>query len=145
MNFIIRCAALLCLSFSPIAAQGVCSEQTTRGTYGLACEGFLTPAPGASLAPVQILGTCKQNSTGQASCQTTLSLGGTILNQEVSGQVSVQPDCTGSASFTQKINGQPAPDLHLRFFVLDGGKQMKAMAVDPGTALKCTKNRLSVN
>ena len=88
---------------------------------------------------------CKQNSAGQSTCETTLRRGGTILNQQVTGSVSVQSDCTGNSSFAPRINGQPAPDLHLRFFVLEGGKQMKALATDPGTVLKCGKNRLSVN
>jgi hypothetical protein len=142
-NLMNRCVALLCFGVIPVLAQGVCSEQTVRGTYGLSCEGYLTPAPGAGLVPVTILGTCKQNATGQATCQTKLSLAGTILDQEVAGQLSVQSDCTGSSTLTQKIQGQPAPTLHMRFFILDSGKHLKAMALDEGTVLKCTKDRIS--
>lgn len=145
MKFTIHSLGLLCLSFVSLMGQGVCSEQTTRGTYGLACEGHLIPGPTASLTPVKILGTCKQNSAGQVTCATTLSLGGTIFNQHVAGQVTMQPDCTGETNLKQTLNGQPAPDLRLRFFVLDGGKQMKAMAVDPGTVLRCDKDRMSVS
>src|SRR5688572_22230363 len=145
MKLTIGSLALLCLSMIPAAAQGVCSEQTTRGTYGLACEGYLTPAPGASLAVAKILGTCKMDPRGQGTCEGTLTLGGMILTQRVAGQVTVQPDCTGEARLTQTLNNQPAPNLNLKFFIIDGGKQVKAMAITPGTVLSCTKDRLSLN
>jgi hypothetical protein len=82
---------------------------------------------------------------GQGTCDATLTLGGMILAQRVTGQVTAQADRTGEATLTETLNNQPAPNHNLKFFIIDGGKRVKAMAIDPRTVLSCTKDRLSMN
>jgi hypothetical protein len=63
----------------------------------------------------------------------------------VTGRVEVRPNCTGTTNLAQTIQGMEAPPLTLTFFILEAGKQMKAMAISPGATLSCTKDRLSLN
>ena len=47
-------------------------------------------------------------------------------------------DCTGSIAYTQKINGQAAPNLNIIAHTLDDGKEIHGMSVDPGANMTCT-------
>jgi hypothetical protein len=53
-------------------------------------------------------------------------------------------DCTGTIKYTQKINGEPAPDMNIRYFVADGGKVIKGLPMDAGSALACVLNRIGM-
>ena len=144
MKLIVASTALLCLSGMQLSAQ-VCSENTMRGRYGVLCSGYMAPAPGADLVPAKILATCTSTATGQKSCQGTLSLGGMVMSQVATGQLSVGPDCVGNISYTQTINGEPGPNLNLRVIIMDGGKHAKAISTDQGTVLSCEAERLSLS
>jgi len=118
MRLTISVASLLFV-FSTAWAQnaksnGYCSIETIRGTYSGTCTGWITPAPNASMVPEAA-----------------------IADQTVSGSASINTDCTGTISYDQKINGQPAPKLNIVFNVLGNGDEIHGMSVDPGTAILC--------
>jgi hypothetical protein len=86
MRLFLALVAIIAASV-PANAQGFCSAQTIRGSWGITCDGYLTPAPNAPLVPARILGVF----TGEA----TVSLGGTILPRKVAGTAIVSDNCTG--------------------------------------------------
>ena len=79
------------------------------------------------------------NFTGTAKA----NIGGSTVDQSVTGTAKINSDCTGSIRYTQKINGQPAPDLNLLFQVLDDGKTVRGMAVDTGVTMTCSLKLMS--
>ena len=46
-------------------------------------------------------------------------------------------DCTGSISYDQKLNGQPAPKLNIITHTLDSGNEIRGMAIDAGANMTC--------
>jgi hypothetical protein len=66
-----------------------------------------------------------------------------ILKQTVTGTEDLQPSCTGTITYKQIINGQPAPDFHDVFVVSHHGKRIDGMAADPGSVFSCVLSRLS--
>jgi hypothetical protein len=127
-----------------LAAQH-CSEATTVGRYIVVCDGYLSPAPNAPLVPAKLLATSTSNFTGQIKAIGTLSLGGQILTQTVSGTEKVNSDCTGTVTYTQTINGQPGPPISFTFVVSGGGEHIDGMSIDSGTVFACVLRRTSLN
>jgi hypothetical protein len=122
---------------------GACNMITVKGTYNVSCSGYLSPAPGAPQVPASILGSATSDFLGYFTAASKVSLGGTIVDQTVTGILVWTGNCVGTISYTQKINGQPAPNLNLIAYVLDEGKEIRGMSVDPGTTLMCTLKLMS--
>jgi hypothetical protein len=123
----------------------ICSTPVTRGTYVVICSGYLSPSANAPLVPAKILGTATADDNGAFKGNTTVSLGGmAVLTQTVSGTEKLNPDCTGSITYAQTINGQPGPPLDITFVVSQHGDRIDGLATDPGTVLSCTLTRLSI-
>jgi hypothetical protein len=134
-----------CLGPLPSLAMPHCDASTTRGVWEYTCDGYLTPSPPApaALAPARLLGTCTSSNSAYWSCTGTVNLGGTILDQELQGQANNNADCTGTIAYTQKIFGQPAPDLNIRYVIWDGGARISGLPIDPGQVLSCRLHRMS--
>lgn len=122
---------------------GYCSDETIQGGYSGTCTGWITPAPNASMVQFSALITVAIDANGNAAGGGKASIGGTIVDQTVSGKSSTSANCTGTVSYDQKINGQPAPKLNLAFLVLAKGDEIRGMSVDPGTAMICNLVRTS--
>ena len=137
--------APLCFVALPVLAGGQCNPQTTRGTWQYTCDGYLVPPPPApaALVPSRILGTCTASKTAYWSCDGTVNLGGTILQQGLNGQATNNDDCTGTITYTQTIFGQPAPDLQIQYVISDSGDTIKGLPVSPNQVLSCLLNRTS--
>jgi hypothetical protein len=131
---------LLALTISS-QAQQACSPQTTVGRYVLVCDGLLSPGPNIPLLPAKGLGAVVADDSGFFTGGATLNVGGTVLQQEVSGQEHLNADCTGTITYTQKIFGQPAPDLHIAFIVADHGDTIDGLVVDPNAVFSCKLRR----
>lgn len=145
MKPMILCVLAFGLNVLPLAAQGtICSTATIRGNWGVACDGALTPAPGAPLTQTKILGTCVGNIGGFFECEATVSLAGAIVTQSMKGQANVNENCTLAIKYSQTINGQPAPDVNIRAVILDSGRKIKGLSVDPGTMLACKLERMGI-
>jgi hypothetical protein len=129
----------------PALAAPHCDAGTTEGTWEFTCDGYLTPPPPApaQLAPSRLLGTCTASNSAYWSCTGTVNLGGMILDQELQGQANNNADCTGTITYTQKIFGQPAPDLNIRYVIWDKGSRISGLPVDPEQVLSCRLHRIS--
>ena len=132
----------LLLTSSPARAQQ-CTARTAVGRYTVVCDGFLTPAPNSPLVPAKELATVVGDSSGTfKSSDGILSLGGIILRSAVIGTGVTKPDCTGTITYKQHINGQAAPDLHLAYVVSNNGDAIDGIDTDPGAVFSCHLTRI---
>ncbi len=145
MRYVIGLVCLTTILLAPAWAQntGACSNATTHGTYSVTCSGFMSPAAGAPQAPFSAIGVVTGTWSGKFSGGGKASLGGMTVDQTVSGMAVTNDDCTGTISYDQKINGQPAGKLNIVFHVLDDGKEIRGMGVDAGANLLCTLRLMS--
>jgi hypothetical protein len=134
---------MLAVALVPACAQSTCSAPLIRGTYSVTCTGWISPAAGAPQVPASVMVTIKNDWAGNVTGSGKMSMGGAILDQTVTGLATVNSDCTGTVSYDQKIGGQPAPKLNILFHVLDEGKDMRGMSVDPGATLMCNLRLMS--
>lgn len=123
-----------------------CTTKTTQGRYMVTCDGYLRPGPTAPLIPARTLGIAtadaEGNFAGGPGGGGAFSLGGQILQQSVKGTEQIEPDCTGTITYQQTINGQPVPDLHIAFIVSERGNRIDGIATDPGNVYSCVLRRL---
>lgn len=140
------CVALLAgLGLSVFAkAQDACTASGIAGTYVVTCNGYISAAPNAPLLPATLLASANAAKNGQWSGTGTLSLGGSIVTQDVKsvGPAQVNPDCSGSITYSQTIDGQPAPDIHFNFIVGRESQKLNGISTDPGTVFSCTLTRV---
>jgi hypothetical protein len=132
---------LVALSAAQAKDQAQCSTRTTRGKYVVVCNGFLTPAPNAPLVPAKGLALSVADHNGNFTGVGTISVGGTILQQTVKGTEQINPDCTGTITYQQTINGQPGPPLDITFVVSQGGHIIDGLVTDPGAVFACRLTR----
>jgi hypothetical protein len=131
--------------FTPSSSgQQQCSARTTIGRYVVVCDGLLSLGPNSPLLPAKELGTV----TGDANLNFTstddiLTIGGAVLHAEVTGTGRLHRDCTGTITYSQTINGQAAPDIHLSFVVSKGGDVIDGISTDPGSVYSCHLTRMS--
>lgn len=137
--------AMLCSYALPAVADSQCTTRTTRGFWAYTCDGYLAPAPAASLQPARILGTCTASKDAVWDCEGSVNLGAGILPQTLKGQAIVNANCTGTISYKQTIFGGAAPDLNIRYVVLDDGDVIKGLPTDQGQVLSCVLNRISIH
>jgi len=96
------------------------------------------------LAPARILGTVTADDNGTFTGGGTISLGGpATLMQALTGTERLNRDCTGTITYTQTINGQPAPPLDITFIVSEHGDRINGLPMVPGAVLSCRLKRLS--
>jgi len=134
------------LSLSVFAeAQDACTTNGVAGNYVVTCNGYISPAPNAPMLPATLLASANAAKNGQWSGTGTLSLGGSIVTQDVKsvGPAQVNPDCTGKITYSQTINGQPAPDIHFNFIIGKESEKLNGISTDPGTVFSCTLTRVS--
>ncbi|MEP7183383.1 MAG: hypothetical protein ABI886_14465 [Betaproteobacteria bacterium] len=130
-------AAMLGFGISSALAGPQCNQQTTRGNYAFACEGELPRG-----VPTRSLGTCTAGKSGDISCKGYANLGGQIVTQELHGQANNNADCTGTVTYANTINGQPAGVLEVQYVILDGGDTLKGLPTNSGGVLACILNRM---
>jgi len=120
-----------------------CTSRTTFGRYLVRCEGYLSLAPGAPQVPAKTLGTATADRNSHFTGSGSVSLGGAIVTQTVSGTADINPDCTGTITYAQTINGQPGPPIDIAFVVSEGGDKIDGLVTDPGSTYSCRLSRLS--
>jgi hypothetical protein len=135
-------AFAVCMFSATLQAQ-TCSTRTTIGRYAVVCDGYLTPGPDSPMVPAKELATVTADENGNfQSNDGKISLGGTIVSQAVIGTEVLNPDCTGSITFTQTIDGQPAPPLSIVFVVKRHGSEIDGLSINPGTVFSCRLTRI---
>jgi hypothetical protein len=95
----------------------------------------MVPAKGLDVATADQNGTF--NGVG------TISVGGVIFAQTVTGTEHINPDCTGAITFTQTLNGQAAPPIDIPFLVSEDGDRINGPVVDAETVFACELRRTS--
>jgi hypothetical protein len=108
------------------------------------CDGYISPAVGAPLVPAKVLGTAVGDDNGTFKATGTISAGGMILPQTVTGTEKLNTDCTGTISYKQTLGGQPAAPLNITFVVSQHGDRIDGLAVDAGSVFSCVLTRLSM-
>lgn len=133
--------SLLLISGSGARAE-VCSNGTTVGHYVVVGDGYLSPGPNAPLVPAKLLSTVTANAAGDYSGTGTVDVGGQVFTQDVAGIQQLHPDCTGTITYKQTLNGQPAPDITFNFVVSEHGERIDGISVDPGSVFSAVLRRL---
>jgi hypothetical protein len=108
------------------------------------CDGFLSPAPNSPLIPAKELATVVSDSSGTfKSTDGILSMGGIVLHATAIGTGLTKPDCTGTITYQQTINGQSVPDLHIAYVISKNGDSIDGIDTDPGAVFSCHLKRIS--
>jgi hypothetical protein len=121
-------SAVLLLSLSgstpsAVASHG-CDPRDVQGRYSYTVTGTNV---GAGL--VAAVGQVTADGQGHLSGADTVSANGAIIRRTTSGTYAVNPDCTGSAAFTDSF-GQTT---HLDFALSDRGADLQFIQTDPAT------------
>ncbi len=117
---------------SPGAA---CNVRSATGAYGYSCSGAYQGQPFAAYGYVFSDGKGQWHGYGK------VSLNGTILpwthSTRPNDPATVNPDCTGNVTYEVTIAGQPAPDAHFDYVIVDNGRGVKGFPIDQGYAVSC--------
>ncbi len=112
-----------------------CNLRSAEGAYGYSCSGSYGGQPFAAYGYVFSDGQGQWHGYGK------VSLNGTILpwthNTRPNDPATVNPDCTGAVTYEVTIAGQPAPDAHFEYVIVDNGHEVKGFPVDAGYAVSC--------
>jgi hypothetical protein len=131
---------VLVLSARSIQAQQ-CSTHTTSGRYLVRCDGFLTPGPNAPQVPAKTLAIATADKNGNFNGSGTVSVGGVTVRQTLTGTEEINPDCTGTITYSQTIDGQPGPPINITFVVSNGGDEIDGLVTDSGNTFACKLSR----
>jgi hypothetical protein len=115
-----------------------CSQHTTRGHWAYSCEGEIGGIP------TRQLGSCNASASGFWQCSGWVNLGGTILAHALRGQAHNNPDCTGTISYENTLNGQPAGTLDIVYVIYDNGSAIKGLPTNHGSVVACSLNRIGI-
>ena len=101
-----------------------------KGTYALEEKGTI-----AGVGPYATVGILTSDGRGSFEGTSTSSYGGFIVQETFSGNYTVNPDCTGAASFTGNVvHGTATRAL----VILHRGKDIQFIATDPGQVITGT-------
>jgi len=105
--------------------EDTCTLASLEGGWGFALSGTLLAGPAAATGVLTVDG------EGNFSGYNTLSLNGTILSETFTGTVTVNPDCTTSAT----VVGSVAGEAHFDGVLVAGSREILLIRRDPGTVL----------
>jgi hypothetical protein len=136
--------ALFMLSLAAMASSAwattPCDQKLTRGSWMYTCEGTL-PGPAGPTA-TRMLGTCSASRSAYWTCSGTVNLGGAILPQELVGQATNHPNCTGTISYAHTLGGQSAGVLEINYVIFRSGNAISGLPVNSGGVLSCSLRRI---
>src|SRR6266852_2591552 len=89
-------AAFLSTTATAQGATGACSFLRAAGIYGFSDSGTIV-----GIGPRAAVGSLTFDAAGNIIGKVTASLSGSVSNTNLSGTYSVNPDCTGTASFDE--------------------------------------------
>jgi hypothetical protein len=88
------------LSVAPSLHAAACSNATAAGKWGFSTNGTLI-----GLGPVGAVGSFNQDVAGNLVGAQTRSLNGGVADETLTGNVTVNPDCTGAATINVYASG----------------------------------------
>jgi hypothetical protein len=122
---IVGVAGLLFLTdASPAQAKPVCTLKSVEGSYGYTVNG--TNIGGGPLAAV---GLVSSDGAGVLGATETDSINGTIVRRTITGTYTVNPDCTGTVTFTDNFH----QTTHLDFVAVKDRDELQFLQTDSGT------------
>ena len=142
INITLWTLLMLVLAADSIQAQQR-STRTTAGRHLVLCDGFLTPGPNAPQLPAKTLAIATADKNGNFTGNGTVSVGGVTVTQTLTGTEQINPDCSGTVTYSQTINGQPGPPINITFVVSEGGDQIDGLVTDAGNTFACKLTRTS--
>jgi hypothetical protein len=102
-SFVVTAFAMAIVGMMPSAYAQRCSVAGAVGNYGFSDSGTVV-----GVGPRAAVGLLSFNAAGQISGQVTASLNGGVTQTTLSGTYTVNPDCSGTTSFTEfDQNGNP--------------------------------------
>jgi len=117
-------------------ADKTCSNHTLKGTYGFSQLGAVL-----GIAPFPVtaadVGIVSGDGFGNLTGSETVNVGGQVFTDTfANGTYQVNPDCTGTASWTAIFsNGAPPQARSASFVIVDNGKEVHFLSTGPGTVL----------
>jgi hypothetical protein len=113
-------------SLAPLRAQAAqCSTNSTAGKWAYTYTGTIFTPTGA--LPAASVGHFKQDSDGNLSGGQARSVAGQSGLEEISGTVTVNDDCTGTATVNVSVNGQLQRTAELAVVYDSSGNHMRAI------------------
>jgi hypothetical protein len=123
-------------------APSSCSAVASAGTYAVVIGGFIQSTANGPYVPTKAIGTITFDSGGTVSGSGTVTLGGKILTDALSGTATVNADCTGTASITQTLGGSAGPSLTATI-VVEAGGVVEGLITTPQTVLALRLKKIS--
>ena len=123
---------------NPAEAGSKCTVATLKGNYVYAQDGFnIAGDTAAQRTPFAQIGReifdGKGNMTGTASA----SLNGTVVHSTYAGTYAVNPDCSGTVTFTDNLS----QTFHYDIFIKDGGREFVFVQTDAGVVTAAYERR----
>ena len=136
--------SLICLTLLVPAALGqssptACTHSSAAGTYSVSCNGWVSV--GGSFVPIKQLGIATGDATGFWTGFTTINIAGqsVIPKATVSGQATLDPDCTGTVTYNKGTPGE----ININFVVNAATNEILGLATDKGSVMSCELKRMS--
>jgi len=114
-----------------------CTNASIAGAYGLTATGTLF-GPNGTRSGIALLGRSVYDGQGRLTGTQTDSIDGTIEQFTLAGTYAVQPDCTGSETFTFIPSGEV---VHADFVVVAQSHAIVFIDTDAGTMLTVRATR----
>lgn len=117
-------------SESPVQAESKCTLSTLKGTYIYALDGFLIQGDNAAeRTPFAQSGQETYDGHGFLTIgAASASMNGTIVRSTYAGTYTVNPDCSGTVTFTDNFN----QTFHYDIFIRDDGREFVYTQTDAG-------------
>lgn len=119
-----------------------CSIRSAMGPYGYNCTGVApNPFNNFQVEPFAAYGYVFGDGLGHWNGYGKVSFNGTVVpwthNTRREAPGTINPDCTGAVTYAVTVGGQPVPDSHFEYVIVDNGREVKGFPVDPGYAVSC--------
>lgn len=113
------------LSAAPASQAGQCSQGSLAGRWGYTYTGAIILPSGA--VPVASVGSFKQDAEGALSGSQTRTVAGTSGVEKIKGTISVNADCTGSATISvyDDVSGVLLRTAELALIYVDGEREVR--------------------
>lgn len=111
-----------------------CRLRNLEGSYGIFANGtVVTPPPGVPAGPFATVGKMDVEEDGSATVSLTRSFNGSITRETLPGTLTINDDCTGTATF----GGVRTFDI----ISVDGGNELQFIQTNPGTVVTVIAKR----
>ena len=122
-NLVLISFLSLLVSFPPTASAAYCSTATVAGTWGFTLNGTLILPSGA--VPAAAIGKAIADINGNLNGTEARNVGGGYADETLTGNWTVSPDCTGTATVSFYESGQVVRTSVLTIVFDDNSKEAR--------------------